>query len=186
MTNQPGRRYPVLIGSQDIYEGRVIKLRVDTIEVSDGRDVRREVVDHPGAVVLVPIDSKGRILWVRQYRYAVDEELLELPAGTLEHGEAPETCAARELAEETGFDPGKLALLGRFYTAPGFCTEFMHAFAATDLRPATDAHADEDEQIEVEPLTVEESIRRIETGDVRDAKSIAALFLHLRHRGPAT
>ena len=180
MTQLPGRRYPVLIGSQDVYQGRVVKLRVDTIEVADGLNVRREVVEHPGAVVIVPVDGEGRVLWIRQYRYAVDKELLELPAGTLEPGEGPEACARREVAEETGFAAATLEPLGRFYTAPGFCTEFMHALAAAGLSPAPDARADDDEEIEVEPLAIEESLARIDSGDVSDAKSIAAFFLYLR------
>ncbi|HXH21135.1 MAG TPA: NUDIX hydrolase [Dehalococcoidia bacterium] len=174
------RRFPVLVGSHDIYRGRVVNLRVDTIEVADGENVRREVVEHPGAVVLVPVDSEGRLLWVRQYRYAVDRELLELPAGTLERGEAPEACARREVAEETGFEAGSLEMLGSFFTAPGFCTEYMHAYAATGLTPARDAHADDDEDIQVEPLTIEEALARIDEGAIVDAKSIAALFLYLR------
>jgi ADP-ribose pyrophosphatase len=180
MTSLPGREFPVLTGTQDIYDGRVINVRVDTIEISPGTNVRREIVEHPGAVVLVPVDAEGRILWVRQYRYAVDQDLLELPAGTLERGEEPAECARRELAEETGFDTDKIEELGRFYTAPGFCTEYMYAFVASDLRPAAEAHADEDEEITVEPLTLEESLRLAETGQVRDAKSLAALFLYLR------
>jgi ADP-ribose pyrophosphatase len=185
MTQIPGREYPILVGSQDIYRGRVINVRVDTIEVERGGNVRREVVEHPGAVVVVPIDPDGRILWVRQYRYAVDKELLELPAGTLERREEPEACAQRELAEETGFSAGKLEGLGSFYSAPGFCTELMHAFAATSLHPAADAHADEDEEIELEPLTLRESLLRIDAGDVRDAKSLAAIFLYLRRHPQA-
>jgi ADP-ribose pyrophosphatase len=180
VTNLPGRRYPVLIGTQDVYHGRVINLRVDTIEIADSQNVRREVVEHPGAVVIVPLAADGRVLWIRQYRYAVDKELLELPAGTLERDEEPEACAHRELAEEAGFAPETLEALGRFYTAPGFCTELMHAFAATGLAPAPDAHADEDEEIKVEPLTIPESLSRIEAGEVIDAKSLAAFFLYLR------
>jgi ADP-ribose pyrophosphatase len=176
----PGRRFPVLIGTQEIYQGRVVNLRVDTIEVADGLNVRREVVEHPGAVVIVPVDPQGRVLWVRQYRHAAGKELLEMPAGTLERGEAAEACARREIAEETGFEAASLETLGSFYTAPGFCTEYMYAYAATGLTPATGAHADDDEDIEVEPLSVEESLRRIDAGDVIDAKSLAAFFLYLR------
>jgi ADP-ribose pyrophosphatase len=166
----------VLIGSQDIYEGRVVKLRVDTIEVADGINVRREIVDHPGAVVIVPVDGEGRVLWIRQYRYAVDKELFELPAGTLEQGEDPKSCAMREVAEETGFAATELEALGHFYTAPGFCTEFMHAFAATGLRQAPDAHADDDEDIEVEPLTIDESLARyICAGTLADHRSRQAI-----------
>jgi ADP-ribose pyrophosphatase len=176
----PGRRFPVLIGTQEIYQGRVVNLRVDTIEVADGLNVRREVVEHPGAVVIVPVDPQGRVLWVRQYRHAAGKELLEMPAGTLERGESPDACARREIAEETGFEAASLETLGSFYTAPGFCTEYMYAYAATGLAPAIGAHADDDEDIEVEPLSVEESLRRIDAGDVIDAKSLAAFFLYLR------
>jgi ADP-ribose pyrophosphatase len=182
LTSHEGRRFPILIGSQDIYEGRVINLRVDTIEVANGTNVRREVVEHPGAVVIVAIDEQGRLLWERQYRYPIDKELFELPAGTLEQGEDPALCASRELAEETGFRPGKLESLGAFYTAPGFCTEYMHAFQASDLQPATDSHLDDDEEIEVVRLSLEESLGRLDSGQVQDAKSIAALFLYLRKR----
>jgi ADP-ribose pyrophosphatase len=183
MTNIPGRRYPILIGSRDVYEGRVVKLRVDTIEIERG-NVRREVVEHPGAVVIVPLDGEGRVLWIRQYRYAVDKELLELPAGTLEPGEDPLTCARREVAEETGFAASNLEPLGQFFSAPGFCTELMHAFAATGLTEASDAHLDEDEEIEVTALTMEESLARIDAGEVIDAKSLASFFLYLRRQRP--
>lgn len=180
MTNIPGRRYPVLIASDEVHRGRVVNLRVDTIEVSNGTNVRREVVEHPGAVVIVPIDTEGHILWIRQYRYAVDQVLLELPAGTLERGEDPQACARREVAEETGFEASTLEALGRYFSAPGFCTELLHAFAATGLTPATDAHQDDDEDIEVVPLTMEESLARVDAGDVIDAKSLAGLFLYMR------
>ncbi len=175
----------VLVDSQDIYRGRVIKVRVDTIAIG-GATYKREVVEHPGAIVLVPTDAAGRILWVRQHRYAVGRELLELPAGTVEKGEETVACAGRELAEETGFEAARLEALGGFYSAPGFCTEYLHAFAASDLRPAPDAHADEDEDITVEPLTVAESLARIEAGEVIDAKSLAAFFLYLRKHPNAT
>jgi ADP-ribose pyrophosphatase len=181
VTRRSGRDFPILVGSQDIYAGRVVKMRVDTIELKDGRNVRREVVEHPGAVVIVPVDGDGRILWIRQYRYAVDEELLELPAGTIEKGESPEVCARREIAEETGFEALTLETIGGFFSAPGFCTEYLHAFVARDLRPAT-AHPDEDEVISLNVLTEEESLAHITSGEVRDAKSIAAIFLYLRSR----
>jgi ADP-ribose pyrophosphatase len=173
--------FPILVGSQEIYDGRVVKLRVDTLEVASGSNVRREVVEHPGAVVIVPEDAQGRILFVRQYRYAVGRDLLELPAGTLEHNEAPEVCARRELEEETGHSAGDLQALGSFYTAPGFCTEHMHVFAARALTEASAAH-DDDEDISVEPLSLEEALGRIDGGEIVDAKSIAALHLYIRKR----
>ena len=181
MTSHPHKPFPILIGSQEIYAGRVVNLRVDEIEVAPGLNVRREVVEHPGAVVIVPVDAEGNILWVRQYRHAAGRELLELPAGTIERDEEPEACARREIAEETGFAAASWRELGRFFTAPGFCTEYMYAYLATDLSPE-DAEADEDEEIEVSPLSLQASLGAIDAGEVEDAKSISALHLYLRKR----
>ena len=180
-SSHPDRPFPNLISTQAIYQGRVIELRVDEIEVRSGLNVRREVVEHPGAVVIVPIDGDGRLYWVRQHRWAAGRELLELPAGTLEPGEEPEATARRELIEEAVQAAATWQLLGRFFTAPGFCTEYMHAYLATDLTPES-AAGDEDEEIEVVPLTLEESLSHLDTGAVEDAKSIAALLLYLRKR----
>jgi ADP-ribose pyrophosphatase len=179
LTSHPHHPRPILTGTTPIYQGRVINLRIDEIEVAPGLNVKREVVEHPGAVVIVPIDAEGRILWEKQYRHAAARVLLELPAGTLEPSEEPEATARRELAEETGFAAATWQRLGGFYSAPGFCEEYLHAFVATDLTPE-EAEGDEDEDIEVEALTLEESLARIDAGDVEDAKSLAALFLYLR------
>ena len=177
----PDKPYPILIGSREIYEGRVISLRVDEIEVKNGLNVRREVVVHPGAVVVLAVDEQERIIWERQYRYAAGRQLMELPAGTLEAGEDPEQCARRELIEETGFAGATWELLGRYFSAPGFCTEYMHCFLATGLTPE-EAEGDEDEDIEVVPLTLEESLAMIDRGEVEDAKSLAAMHLYLRRK----
>lgn len=179
----PHKPFPILIGSRDIYQGRVINLRVDEIEVKDGLNVRREVVEHPGAVVILPVDAQGRILWERQYRYAAGRYLMELPAGTLEKGEDPEECARRELIEETGFAGSSWTRLGGYFSAPGFCTEYMHCFLATGLTPAH-ADGDEDEEIEVVPLSLDESLKLIDDGGVEDAKSLAAIHLYLRKHQP--
>ena len=181
MTSHPHKPFPILIGSRDIYEGRVISVRVDEIEVKDGLNVRREVVAHPGAVVMLPVDSEGRILWIRQHRWAAQRSLLELPAGTLEPGEEPEATARRELIEEVGYAAATWERLGGFFTAPGFCSEYLHAYLATSL---TEEHADgdEDEDIEVIPLTLDESLARIDAGEVEDAKSLSAVLLYLRRR----
>ncbi len=176
-----GRTYPHPTASQPVYRGRVVSLRVDDVELAPGSTVRREVVEHPGAVVVVAEDGRRRILWVKQYRYAVGRTLLELPAGTLDPQETPEACARRELEEETGHTASTWRLLGTFYTAPGFCTEYMHAFAASGLRRGK-VHLDADEEIEVVPLTLAESLRRLDAGEIEDAKSIAALHLYLRSR----
>jgi ADP-ribose pyrophosphatase len=179
--SHPHKPFPILIGSREIYRGRVITLRVDEIEVASGLNVRREVIAHPGAVVIVPVDRQGRILWVRQYRHAAARSLLELPAGTLEAGEEPEVCARRELIEETGFAAASWSALGGFYSAPGFCSEYLHAFAATDLTPEY-AAGDDDEDITVEALTLDESLALLDSAQIEDAKSLAALHIYLRKR----
>lgn len=181
MTSRAQEPVPTVVGSERIYEGRVIKVRVDELETDSGLRMRRDVVEHPGAAVIVSMDAAGLIYWVRQYRHATGQTLLELPAGTLESGEDPEACARRELAEETGFAAAEWQPLGGFFTAPGFCSEYIHAFAATSLSPES-ADGDEDEDIEVVPLSLEDSLRAIDAGGVIDAKSIAALHLYLRKR----
>ena len=128
---------------------------------------------------MLAVDAEERILWIRQHRWAAGRELLELPAGTLERDEAPEACARRELAEETGFAAANWQALGGFYSAPGFCDEYLHAFAATDLRPE-DADGDEDEDITLEPLTMEETMAHLDAGEIVDAKSLATLMLPCR------
>jgi len=182
VSSHPHKPFPILIGTRTVYQGRVIEVRVDDIEVRDGFNVRRDVIKHPGAVVMLALDPEGRILWVRQHRWAARRELLELPAGTLEHNEAPEACARRELVEEAGFAAETWRELGGFYSAPGFCDEYLHAFLATGLH-AEYADGDEDEDITVEPLTLEESLARVDAGEIVDAKSLATLMLYLRTLG---
>jgi ADP-ribose pyrophosphatase len=127
----------------------------------------------------MPVDDEGRILWITQYRYAAGKTLLELPAGTLEVGEEPLACARREIVEEVGFAAGELTPLGGFYSAPGFCSEYLHAFLATGLREDF-ADGDEDEDITVIPLTLDETYARMDAGEITDAKSLATLMLYLR------
>jgi len=162
----------------------VIEVRTDEIEVEPGRVFKRDVVAHPGAVVIIPVDAEGRILWITQYRYAAGKTLLELPAGTLEHGEAPAETARREIVEEVGYAAETWQELGGFYSAPGFCSEYLYAFLATDLREDY-ADGDEDEDIAVVPLTLEETYARLDAGEITDAKSIATLLLYLRNRQSA-
>jgi ADP-ribose pyrophosphatase len=179
LTSHPHRPFPLLIGTREVYEGRVINLRVDEIEVKPGLNVRREIVTHHGAVVMLPVDAEGRILWVRQHRWAAQRHLLELPAGTIEAGESPDETARRELIEEVGFAASDWQRLGGFFSAPGFCTEYLHAYLATGLT-AQHADGDEDEDIEVVPLSPDESMARIAAGEVEDAKSLATLLLYMR------
>ena len=182
MSAHPHKPFPILINRRTVHHGRVIEVQVDDVEVRDGLNVSRDVVRHPGAVVMLAVDAEERILWIRQHRWAAGRELLELPAGTLERDEAPEACARRELAEETGFAAANWQALGGFYSAPGFCDEYLHAFAASDLRPE-DADGDEDEDITLEPLTTEETMAHLDAGEIVDAKSLATLMLYLRKRG---
>ena len=168
-----------VISTTPIFQGRVIDMHVDEVEFEPGRISRREVVTHPGAVVIIPVDEQGRILWITQYRYAAGKTLLELPAGTLEPDETPLATAQREIVEEVGFAAAAWRELGGFYSAPGFCSEYLYAYLATDLQEDY-AAADEDEDITVIPLTLDETYARLDAGEIIDAKSIATLMLYLR------
>jgi len=170
------------LSSRRLYDGAVVRLRVDRVRMPSGREAVREVVEHSGAVVIVAVDAEGHILLVRQYRHPIARPLLELPAGTLDGDEEPEVCAARELQEETGFRPGRLRRLGRFLVSPGYSTEYIHAYLATDLEPAPAGGGDE-EEIQVLALPLAEVLRLVEAGELEDAKSVAALFLYLRLEG---
>ncbi|MHB8176403.1 MAG: NUDIX domain-containing protein, partial [Thermoleophilia bacterium] len=123
-----------VLSTSQIYDGRIINLRLDEVELPDGRHAQREVVEHPGACVIVPVDQQGRVYLVRQYRDAAAEELLELPAGKLEPGEEPLACARRECLEELGLEAGSWTHLASFYSSPGFCDELLHCFLARELR----------------------------------------------------
>jgi len=144
--------------------------------VGRGELVKREIAEHRGAVVMAPLDAKGRLLMVRQYRHAAGQRLLELPAGTLDPGEDPRAAASRELQEEVGQAAGSLEPLGGFYSAPGFSTEYLHCFVATDLRPSP-LRGDVDEDIQVEAVPVRRAHALVRSGAIKDAKTIASLFL---------
>ena len=164
-----------VIESKTIYRGRTVNLRVERIEV-DGREVLREIVEHRGASVIVPVREDGRLVLVRQYRRAVDEVLLEFPAGTLEPGEDPESCARRELLEETGHEVLTIERLASIYPAPGYSSEVMHIFLAK-ARPAGRRSPEVDEEIEVVLMTLGELLERIRAGEVRDAKTVVGALL---------
>ena len=168
-----------LIRSRRAYEGKLINLRVDEVELQSGRTATREVVEHPGAVAMVPWDGR-RVALVRQWRHPAERALLEVPAGTLDPGEVPMTTAVRELAEECGLAAGRWDEGPSFFTAPGFCTELMHLYLATDLTDAPSA-ADDDESIEVEWLDLDEAMAAVDDGRIADAKTIAGI-LWLAHR----
>jgi 8-oxo-dGTP pyrophosphatase MutT (NUDIX family) len=165
-----------LIKSEPLLQGRAFKIRRDYLKTPDGRETKFEIIEHGGSVVIIPIDSDGNILFVRQYRHAAGGDLLELPAGTREGDEPYEDCAAREIREETGMEAGKLEKVGEFYLAPGYSTEFMGVFLATELKH-NPLEADDDEFLSVEKMSVKETFEMARRGEMPDAKSLAALLL---------
>ncbi len=165
------------IASETLLKGRVFAIRRDKVQLEDGRTTHYDVIEHHGSVVILPIDAEGNLVLVRQYRHAVGHELLELPAGTLDHpDEAPLACAQREIREETGMAARNWQALGAFYLVPGYSTEKMHVFLATDLYPSP-LQPDEYEFLRVERVPLEQVWDLVARGDLPDAKSLAALYL---------
>jgi ADP-ribose pyrophosphatase len=170
-----------LLSSRLVYDGRIFDVTVDRVRLPHGREADLEIVRHEGSVVLLPVRGDGRILLVRQYRYAADRFLWELPAGSLETGEDPDLAAARECHEELGLIAGRLERLQTLYPTPGFCTETMTYYRVTGLRepgpgdPA--AHQDEDESIEVSAFTLDEIRAMIARGDIADLKTVAGVTM---------
>jgi ADP-ribose pyrophosphatase len=175
-----------LVDKQVIYDGTKVRLEVHHLENDQtGRRHRREVCVHPGAVVILPFLDAETILLIRTRRYAVDEVLTELPAGTLERNEDPINCAGRELIEETGHLAGRLKPLGRIYPSPGILSERMYLFAAYDLEP-TRAAPEEGEEIEVVPTKLADAVEQIRSGDIVDGKTIATILQYVQfHQGRA-
>lgn len=163
------------VSSQRIYEGKMISLRIDTVTLPDGAKGTREIVEHPGAVAVVPLTDQGEILMVRQYRQPIKQVTLEIPAGKLDHQEEPFICAQRELEEETGHRAGDWRHLFTYFTTPGFSDEIMYVYLAKDLK-ATAQCLDEDEFIEVVSLPVAEARQMIDRGEIKDAKTIIGIM----------
>lgn len=168
------------VESKLVYEGRILDLRVDTVRLPSGRLTTREIAEHSDSVCMVPLDSQGNVLLVRQYRKSVESSLLEVPAGGIEENEAPEDAVLRELQEEVGYTAGKITRLAGFWVSPGWCTEFMHAYLATELSPAQ-LDADFDEDITVIRVPLAQTLDLITKGEIQDAKSVASLLLAMRH-----
>ncbi|MCU0487729.1 MAG: NUDIX hydrolase [Anaerolineales bacterium] len=168
-------RYEVL-GSEIVFRGKVFNVRLDQIRLPDGRTGRMDILEHAQAVTILPVDSDSRIWFIRQYRHPAVEDILELPAGVMEPGELPAESAQRELREEIGMAAGKLDALGEFYLAPGYSSEYMYVFLATELYSAA-LKPDEDEAIEIVKVSTQEALSMAAQGRVKDAKSLAALLL---------
>ncbi|MBQ7827177.1 MAG: NUDIX hydrolase [Clostridia bacterium] len=163
------------ISSEQVFGGRIISVFKDTVALPGGKTTTREIVRHKGATCVVPITDNGGILAVRQYRYALGEVTLEIPAGKLDPNESPETCALRELAEETGMTAKRLISLGKIYTSVGFCDEVIHMYAATELTPH-ELSPDEDEFLTLTAIPVEKFREMILSGEITDAKTVAAVL----------
>lgn len=169
-----------LIHSEVLMKGRAFTIRRDTMKTLTGAETKFDIVEHGGSVILIPIDSDGNILFVRQYRHAAGIEMLELPAGTRDGDEPFEVCAAREIREETGMQAGKLTQIGSFYLAPGYSTEYMGVFLAQDLSE-NPLEADDDEFLSVEKISLQEAFEKAGRGEIPDAKSLAALLMLKLH-----
>ena len=167
------------ISSDRAFAGKLVAVRVDRVRLPSGREATREVVEHPGAVAILPVLEDGRLVLVRQYRYAVDRALLEVPAGTREPDESPEACAVRELKEEVGFAAATVEELARFFVSPGWCNEELIVYRATGLRDVG-AAPEQDENLEIvriDPADAPELMRR---GEIGDAKTMTAILAHLQ------
>jgi ADP-ribose pyrophosphatase len=164
-----------IISTEKLYSGRVISVTLHDVSLPDGSQAKRELVQHPGAAAIVALAPRRKVLLVRQFRIAAGQVLSEIPAGTLRPNEAPELCAIRELQEETGYKPGKLESLGGFYVAPGYTTEYIHLYLATDLT-ASHLEGDADEFIEVQQVSVKHALSMVEHGEIVDGKSIIGLL----------
>ncbi len=175
MTNRGHR-----LAGETVYDGKIFRVERDRVRLPNGREATLEVVRHEGSVVLMPIPEPGHVILVRQYRYAVDEHLWELAAGSLEPGEDPAAGAARECEEETGLVPSKVELVGRFYPTPGYCDELMNFFRLDGLAKRTEGTAalpDDDEDLEVRSFSLDELKRLLRDGAIRDLKTAVGVGL---------
>jgi ADP-ribose pyrophosphatase len=167
-----------VIDSKTFYEGKVLKLQVDEIEYASSKNIGlREVAIHPGGAVIVPINNDGKFVLVKQFRYPLKIELIEFPAGKLDNDEDPITCARRELEEETGYSSSDISYIGKFYTAPGYCTELLHIFLAKNLKTGNHRREEGENEMQIIELTLDEIQNMIKQEKILDSKTISALFL---------
>lgn len=164
------------INTKQIFSGKILKLRLDEVKLPNGKHSTREIVEHPGAVAIVPLDDDRNVIMVRQYRKPVEEVLLEIPAGKLEKNEDINLCAQRELLEETGYKAKNLIHIMDFYTSPGFSNEKMALFIAAGLEESV-GRPDEDEIIKKERIPLEKALDMVKNGEIKDAKTIVGLLV---------
>ena len=163
------------IDGKTLYEGVIVNVHMDRAQLVDGDVVRREVVEHPGGVTVIPVEPDGTVWCVRQFRYPFQREMLETPAGKLERGEDPAECARRELSEETGLTADELVGLGRCCTSPGFSTEVLHIYLATGLENG-EAHPDAGEFLDIVHVPFAELVDKCMSGEIRDGKTVLAVL----------
>ena len=161
------------LSTEQIFDGRILHIRRDLVELPDGTQSVREVVDHPGGVCILALDEENQALLVSQFRYPYEQVVRELPAGKLEYGEDPDAAAIRELKEETGAAPGEFRSLGELYPSPGYCGEIIRMYLARDLSFG-EAHLDADEFLNLERIPFSQLVEQVLSGEIKDAKTIAA------------
>jgi ADP-ribose pyrophosphatase len=166
------------VSSRSLFKGRAFNIRIDTVITADKRESTREIVEHCACIAVIAVDANGDILLVRQYRKAIEKELLEIPAGGIDPGEDPETAVKRELQEEIGYLPGRVEQLGGFYSSPGFCTEYLYLFLATDLKPSR-LYAEDTPGIETVRIKPQQIRSMIKSAEICDSKSVAGLLYYL-------
>jgi ADP-ribose pyrophosphatase len=162
---------------KELFQGRIIRLVERKMVLPNGRRTTFHIVEHPGAVAIVPVHANGDVVLLKQFRPSIGMEIYEIPAGTIERGEGPLATAKREIVEETGFKARRWDKIADFYTAPGFCDERMHVYVARDLTPAK-ADGDDDEILRPVRMSIDAALKLIRTRRIRDAKSIAGLMLY--------
>jgi ADP-ribose pyrophosphatase len=168
------------LSSKVVFEGRALKMRVDTVLTADGRRSTREIVERSDCIAVIAVDAEGNVLLVNQFRKPIEKELLEIPAGGIDAGEEPEAAVVREMREETGFRPQKLERLGGFYSSPGYTTEFLYLYLATDLVPDP-LSAEDTAGIAVVPVPLAQVAALVASGKIQDSKSIAGLLFYLEY-----
>lgn len=161
--------------SEKIYEGKILSVRVDTVELPDKKYSKREIVEHPGAVAVVAITDDNEIVLVKQFRKATETVMLEIPAGKLEINENPEECAIRELKEETGLEAKEIEFVLDYYSSPGFTNEKVHIFIASELLSG-EAEPEEDEYIDIVKVNIDDALEMVNNGTIRDGKTIIGIF----------